>query len=738
MSGIDRRTFLQGLAGTGAFAALPESIKQALAIAPNVVTGTIQDVQHIVILMQENRSFDHYFGTLRGVRGFSDPRAVRLYGTGNSVFEQPNQNSSGVTQSPPTLFPFRPVAEDLGLAFIGDLPHAWRDAHQCWNNGRYDMWTRAKGSRNTMAYLKRSDIPYYYSLADAFTICDAYFTSGMMSTDPNRYYHWTGWCGQNGTSSPDGPNTGSTPGTPVLVNNTGNGVPPLGPVVTNAEAGYNWRTYPERLLAAGVTWKIYQDKGVGLDAAGAWGWADARPYTGNYGCNSLLYFTQYQNSTPGSPLYEASRSGTQIYNSANGTYDNGTLFDQLRSDVMNNTLPQVSWIPAPEAYCEHPNYPANYGTWYVSNILSALTSNPAVFASTVFIICYDENDGFFDHVVPPTPPMNAGQGKSTVSTVNEIYPGTTSANFPAGPYGLGARVPALIISPWSKGGWVCSEVFDHTSTIRFIEKRFGVTEPNIPPWRRAVCGDMSSALDFSKPIAKTSPISSTAGYAPPASDISGNVRKPNFPVVLPATNALPAQEPGYKGLRALPYELQADGQVNAANGTIGLTFTNTGDVGAWFHVRTANDSVAGGTTGPWGYTVETTKVLSDTWTGVAGAYDLSVYGPSGFFRKFKGSTGASAANLAVQSNYDEVGGGISLIVTNAGAASMTVTVTDQYSGATSQQVVAPGGTFPSNWSLQASNRWYDLVITASTDAGFVRQLAGRVETGAHGWTDPLL
>jgi len=334
--------------------------------------------------------------------------------------------------------------------------------------------------------------------------------------------------------------------------------------------------------------------------------------------------------------------------------------------------------------------------------------------------------------------MNAGQGKSTVSTVNELYPGTTSANFPAGPYGLGARLPAIIISPWSKGGWVCSEVFDHTSTIRFIEKRFGVTEPNIPPWRRTVCGDMSSALDFSKPIAKTSPISSTAGYAPPASDISGNVRKPNFPVVLPPTNALPAQEPGYKGLRALPYELQADGQVNPANGTIGLTFTNTGDAGAWFHVRTANDSVAGGSTGPWGYTVEAGKVLSDTWTGVAAAYDLSVYGPSGFFRKFKGSIGGSAANLAVQSNYDEAGGGIAVIVTNAGAAPTTVTVTDQYTGTTSQQVVAPGGTFPSNWSLQASNRWYDLVITASTDAGFIRQLAGRVETGAHGWTDPYL
>ena len=739
MTTMDRRTFLQSMAAAGASTMLPESIQKALAIEPNIVTGTLQDVQHIVILMQENRSFDHYFGTLRGVRGFQDPRAVKLYGTGNSVFEQPNQNSAGVTQTPPTIWPFRPVANDLGLAFLADLPNAWRDAHQCWNNGRYDMWPRAKGSRNTMAYMKRSDIPYYYALADAFTVCDAYYTSAMLSTDPNRYYHWTGWCGQNGSNDPNSPTTGSTPGTLALVNNTGNGVPPLGPVVTNAEVGYNWKTYPERLLEAGVTWKIYQDIGTGLDAAGAWGWTDARPYIGNYGCNSLLYFNQYRTSLPGSPLYEASRRGTQIYNSANNTYNNGTLFDQLRADVMNNTLPQVSWIPAPEAYCEHPNYPANYGAWYVSNILSALTSNPAVFASTVFMIIYDENDGFFDHVVPPTPPMNAGQGKTTVSTVNEIYPGTTSANFPAGPYGLGARLPALIISPWSKGGWVNSEVFDHTSTIKFIEKRFGVSEPNITPWRRVVCGDMTSCFDFSKPIAKTSPIPSAAQYAAPASDISGNVRKPNFPQVLPPTNALPIQEPGYKPSRAIPYELQVDSQVNA-NGTIDLTFTNTGDVGAWFHVRTANDSVAGGGTGPWGYTVEVGKALSDTWTaqGATPKYDLSVYGVNGFFRKLVGTIGGASANLKVQTVYDDVGGGITLNVTNAGAAPTTVTVTDQYTGATSQQAVPAGQTFSSAWTLQTSNRWYDLMVKASTDSGFLYQAAGRVETGAHGYTDPYL
>src|SRR5262249_27474896 len=157
-------------------------------------------------------------------------------------------------QNPATLFPFRPVAANLGLAFLGDLAHAWRDAHGAWNGGRYDKWIQNK-TRNTMAYLQRGDIPDFYALPDAFPTCDAYHCSTMTSTDPNRYYMWTGWCGQNGSQDPNSPTSGSTPGTIALAS-SGNGVPPLGPVVTNAEAGYNWHTYPERLQGAGITWKI--------------------------------------------------------------------------------------------------------------------------------------------------------------------------------------------------------------------------------------------------------------------------------------------------------------------------------------------------------------------------------------------------------------------------------------------------------------------------------------------------
>src|SRR5882757_9171217 len=439
---IDRRSFLQLLSSSAMAAAFPASISRALEIPAHHRTGTIHDVEHIVIMMQENRSFDHYFGTLKGVRGFGDPRAVNLP-NGSSVWNQPNGLSY--------VLPFHPGAPNLGLQFLEDLAHDWTTTHGAWNEGKNDQWVPQKGT-TTMAHLVRSDIPFHYALADAFTICDAYHCSLLGPTDPNRYYMWTGWVGNDGKNG--------------------------GPVVDNAEAGYDWSTYPERLQNAGVSWKIYQDIGLGLNASNSWGWTNDA-YIGNYGDNSLLYFHQYQNAPQGSPLYEGAKTGTN----ANA---GGSFFETLQQDVLSGNLPQVSWIAAPEAYTEHPNWPANYGAWYVSQVLDALTSNPDVWSKTAFFLMYDENDGFFDHIVPPTPPQTRSQGISTVPTTNEIYPG--SSENPAGPYGLGVRVPMVVISPWSKGGWVNSQVFDHTSLIRFVEQRFAnehprLTEPNITKWR---------------------------------------------------------------------------------------------------------------------------------------------------------------------------------------------------------------------------------------------------------------
>jgi phospholipase C len=743
MEKTDRRTILRAMGAAALGAAFPESILRALAIDPKIVTGTIKDVKHIVVLMQENRSFDHYLGTLRGVRGFDDPRAVTLP-SGNSVFQQPN----GAT----TVLPFRPPQPFLGYQFAGDLPHNWSDAHGAWNGGNNDNWVAAKGSVETMAFVERSDIPFHYALADAFTICDNYHCSIMGPTDPNRYYLWTGWVGQNGTQTDtiQQPFSGATPGTFTLAAgpSTGNGVLPGGPVVNNDEQGYNWLTYPERLEAAGVSWKIYQDVGLGLTPEQFEGFTD-NPFIGNFGDASTLYFLQYQNAQPGSALFEKARTGTDLFNG--GAFNGGSLFQQLQSDVMKNTLPEVSWVVAPQAYCEHPTFPPNWGAWYISNVLDALTANPEVWASTVFIVNFDENDGFFDHLIAPTPPTSAANGASTVDTVNELYPGVSGVkNFAPGPYGLGARVPCFVVSPWSRGGWACSQVFDHTSVIQFIEKRFGVTDTHITPWRRAISGDLTSALNFRVADPRPPKLPNTDSFVSfvsggalspvtPAMIEAGKQPAPNIPITVPAVQTMPAQEPGVRPARALPYRLTADATVDIAAQTVSIAFENDGTVGAFFHVRSAEaaENIGKGT-GPWGYTVDPAKrVLSDRWSPTAGtAYDLSVYGPNGFFRRVAGGLTRTSANLEVRVVPELAGVALVLVIENLAAWATTVSISNQYTKRLEHFHLAPRGRIDVPVLIETSFRWYDLVVTDGTDASFVRHYAGHVENGFDSVSDP--
>ncbi|MEU0885032.1 phosphocholine-specific phospholipase C [Lentzea sp. NPDC005914] len=675
MSGVNRRQFLRLSAATTALTALSGSIARAAEIAPATRTGTVRDVEHVVVLMQENRSFDHYFGSLRGVRGFGDPRPVTLP-SGKDVWHQ----SNGVKD----VLPFHPAADDMGMQFLQDLNHDWNGGHLAFNGGRYDKWVPAK-TATTMAYLNRRDIPFHYALADAFTICDAYYCSFIGATDPNRYYMWTGYTGNDGTGG--------------------------GPVLGNDEKGYGWRTYPERLEQAGVSWKIYQDVGDGLDAQGGWGWIEDA-YRGNYGDNSLLYFNNYRNAKPGDALYEKARTGTNIK-------AGGTLFDVLANDVKTNRLPQVSWIAAPEAYTEHPNWPANYGAWYIAKVLDALTSNPAVWAKTALFITYDENDGFFDHVVPPYPPSSAAQGLSTTDVQAELYPG--GLGYVPGPYGLGQRVPMLVVSPWSTGGYTCSEVFDHTSIIRFLETRFGVHEPNISPWRRAICGDLTSAFDFTARNTTAAKLPDTTGYAPP-----DRVRHPDYVPVPPASPSMPAQECGSRRTRPLPYVPFVDSAVNG--GKITLTFAAGAKAGAQFYITSQNRA-----DGPWTYTTAAGKQLSDTWNTVysAGAYDLTVHGPNGFLRGFRGS--AAAAEVTARHEIRN----LVLRFTNAATSTRHLKVTNAYGGSFTV-TVQPGRTVTRTVDLTASKRWYDVTVVSTEDSGYRRRFAGHVETGAPGVSDPAI
>ncbi|MBQ0995118.1 phosphocholine-specific phospholipase C [Streptomyces sp. RK62] len=678
MPEVNRRRFLQIAGATTAFSALSSSIQRAAAIPAHQRTGSLEDVEHIVVLMQENRSFDHYFGTLRGVRGFGDPRPVRR-DDGKPIWYQ----SDGTKD----LLPFHPDADDLGMQFLEGLPHGWSDGQQAYGGGKYDRWIPAKGT-TTMAYLTREDIPFHYALADAFTVCDAYHCSFIGSTDPNRYYLWSGHTGNDGTGG--------------------------GPVLGNDELGYGWTTYPERLEKAGVSWKIYQDIGDGLDAAGSWGWiSDA--YRGNYGDNSLLYFDKYREARPGDPWYDKARTGTDA--KAGDGY-----FDRLRADVRAGTLPKISWIAAPEAFSEHSNWPSNYGAWYIARVLDALTSNPEVWSRTALFITYDENDGFFDHVVPPLPPRDASRGRSTVDVTLDLYPGDATRT--AGPYGLGPRVPMLVVSPWSKGGYVCSETFDHTSILRFMERRFGVEEPQISPWRRAVCGDLTSAFDFSRKDSRPAGLPDTDAYEPPDRE-----RHPDYRPTPPTEGGLPRQERGLRPSRPLKYAPSVDGRVDAAAGTFRLAFASGAKAGAAFHVTSGNRA-----DGPWMYTTEAGKDIDDTWNSAYsnGSYDLTVHGPAGFFRAFRGTNTVAGPEVTARHRGDD----IELRFTNAGRSSVRLRIADGYGGRPATVTVRPGVTVRRVFGLAASRRWYDLTVTADGDRAFLRRFAGHVENGRPGVSDP--
>ncbi|MDT8913283.1 phosphocholine-specific phospholipase C [Amycolatopsis sp. PS_44_ISF1] len=669
MTDLNRRRFLQVAGGTAAASMMSGSIARAAALPANHRTRSLADVEHVVVLMQENRSFDHYFGTLNGVRGYGDPRPVTLP-SGKPVWNQSDGRRD--------VLPFRPDVDDLGLQFVQDLPHSWSDTHSAWNHGKYDNWVPAKGT-TTMAHMTREDIPFHYALADTFTICDAYHCSLMGSTDPNRYYMWSGYVGNDGVGG--------------------------GPVIGNDEKGYGWTTYPERLEKAGVSWKIYQDVGDGLDAAGSWGWINDA-YRGNYGDNSLLYFNQYRNAKPGDPLYDKARTGTDVKHG-------GGLFDGFKADVKAGKLPSVSWLVSPEAFTEHPNWPANYGAWYVSQVLDALTASPEVWSKTALFITYDENDGFFDHVVPPYPPASPAQGGSTVDTKYELNDGL--------PYGLGQRVPMLVVSPWSKGGKVCSEVFDHTSILRFLERRFGVRETNISPWRRAVVGDLTSAFDFSGTDSRVPGLPSTAGYAPPDRN-----RHPDYKPVPPANPALPKQEPGRRPALPLPYDLAADAKFD--QGKLTVQFASHGAAGAVFYVTSATDQ-----TGPWTYTVGAGQQTSASWK-VSGAYDFTVHGPNGFFRQFTGP----GAGVEVIATHARRGEELTLVLTNNGPSAATVAVRAAagygYAGPASHHL-RPGARTVHTVRAGAAAGWYDVTVTAGTTT---RRLAGHVECGSLSLTDPGL
>jgi phospholipase C len=297
------------------------------------------------------------------------------------------------------------------------------------------------------------------------------------------------------------------------------------------------------------------------------------------------------------------------------------------------------------------------------------------------------------------------------------------------------RVPMIVVSPWSKGGWVNSQVFDHTSVIRFIEARFGagnsdMIEANITPWRRAVAGDLTSAFNFATPNARSVQLPSTVGFAPP-----DRTWHDDLGVVPPTQQAVPAQELGVRPARALPYTLHAHGTVNTTDGSVRIDFENSGSAAAVFQVRSGNQVDA-----PRTYTVGPNNKLSGSWNVAAATseYHLSVHGPNGFFRGFNGTSGPGRANLKVRASYDTARNSISLTIVNSASHAANVRILDKYAGSRTGRLLSAGETLSRRWSLDDSHGWYELLITVDGDPSFESHLAGHVETGRPSSSDPAM
>ena len=731
MSEFSRRGFL-GATATAAGAAvvsvaLPATEAQA---SPKSRHGDLRDIKHVVILMQENRSFDHYFGSLKGVRGFGDRATITLPG-GLPVFKQPitapgvpvvaTQYPWHLSDAPASAYPtgHRPPSSEVGAQGYGGTSHSWDDQHGAWDGGLMNGWVYAKGGLTTLGYLNRSDIPFQYALADTYTVGDAYHCSVLSATGPNRTYLFSGTVDAQRKFSD------------FVAYDGGD------------ELGKNllWESYAETLETASVSWRVYQC-------------AD------DYGDNGLEYFKNFAQ-------YDPTQGGTPA--PGNALYDNGVanvaepltgvsanadnLVNAIRADVVAGTLPKVSWVVPNQAFSEHPDGAPNDGAYYVKGVLEALNADPDVFNSTLVIIDYDENDGQFDHVPPPVPEPG---------TTDEFYQETVGGLTAYGvtspmPIGLGFRVPLILVSPWTRGGWVTSEVSDHTSVIQFLEKwtvALGSPAvcPNISAWRRRTCGDLTAAFDFSAPVFGLPHLPRTTVIGDPP---GGSYQPPV------TTNAMPRQEPGTKRARPLPYQPNAnlDGFTTGHHGAIHarLSFSNHGP-----HVRKAShfavydnaaldQSIAGYPNKcPGQYTVSashsghphTVDGSVDIGSGDGdGRYDLTIVGPNRFLRHFTGDVHGAHRTAQVEATYQHDGSGgrpkLVLELTNDGSKAVTFRVAAQHYSDDRPRTyhVPPHGSVQHRINpFAAAHGWYDLSVTIAGDNSWSRRYTGHLENGANSIT----
>ncbi|MGH9606229.1 MAG: phosphocholine-specific phospholipase C [Terracidiphilus sp.] len=824
---------LSGAAGVSGF--IPDSIQHAYAIAPEP-GSTWLDAEHIVILMQENRSFDHALGMLQGVRGFNDPRAIRLP-NGNSVFVQTDK--AGVSYAP-----WRLDMHDTRITWMGSIPHSRNSQVDAWSEGRHNDWLDAKRSHNaeyanvpmTMGHYTREDLPFYYALADAFTICDQNYCGIMTSTTPNRSSFWTG-------TVRDKQSTDSR----VFMRND------------QYLRGMVWKTYPERLQEAGIRWKFYQNDVMNSGLP-----EEKDVWLGNFGCNLLEFFAAYnieaypgyvkeqqlqiseytggiatleakisqanepdevdylksrmayaqkglaeckaalENSgkaryrklTPqqkalfhaafvvnaGDPDYHAIESLPFTVNDRQLTMNvpKGDILYQFRKDVEGGNLPTISWLTAPENFSDHPVSPW-YGAWYVSEVMDILTKNPEVWKKTIFILAYDENDGYFDHApsfvaADPKRPWTGGASADIDTGIeytykeDELVQGVPAKEARTGPIGMGFRVPMIVASPWSRGGWVNSQLFDHTSTLMFLEQfvqqKFGkmVREENISAWRRAISGNLTSAfrpydpkepeLDFLNrdkfvvSIQKSRYREIPSNFKPlDAAEITQiNRSRSDSPLV-------PHQEPGIRRACAVPYELYAEGELSQDGTAFELRMTagaelfGSGAAGAPFNVYLFNlkqgtEGVVDGMRAAT-YAVRAGDTVRRQFPLALfedARYIVKVHGPNGFYRSFLGSQAAHPLqiHLEYEARDGRCTGNVRVHLRNTSSRVVRATIEDQsYSTHPVTDKVHGRREKAMVLDLRQSHRWYDFTVKAAgSDAE--AHFAGRVETGQSGYSDPRM
>jgi phospholipase C len=609
------------------------------------------------------------------VRGFADKQILK-YQNGTTVFEQPDKKRTDHGY----LLPFHMNSARVDAQNAADLDHSWEGDHSARNSGLWNNWVAAK-TEQTMGYFTRADLPFNYALADAFTICDGYHQSILGPTSPNRMYFWAGTSGGFTDNPPD---------YTVEFNNT--------------------TTYPELLLKAGISWQVYTNHEVG-DGSGNDAWV------GDYGDNPLWFYQQYQASmkaTTAAGRKLAVQGAVQPWQPSAATplgpnHVNHVLAKFI-ADCSAGTIPQVSWIVAPQEYSEHPAASPSYGAHYTRTVLEALMSNQALWESTALFITYDEHDGYFDHVLPPAP---------ETSVTNEFIS--------ALPIGPGPRVPMLICSPWTRGGFVDSNTYDHTSMLRFLQAWTGVKPPNVTAWRQSVTGDLTAAFDFAHPDFSVPALPDTVPL------ITQSDAEKSFPAVAPpaeGTQGAPVQEPGRRPHRPSRLMPHADVTVNRSARTVTATMTNTGEIGAALFVVPDKYQAASATP----FTVVKGASKSYTWTTAQKdnfGYTFSVYGPDGFVRSFAGHVVPAATSTGqiprvAAKPAAGTAPGLRLTLANDGTATVVYTLTvNDYAGTTRAVAVSGGRSATVTWPADEDG-YYDVVISANTGDGFTRRYAGRI------------